>query len=469
MTVKSTLEFSSGFPLTLAPHFLTFVSRSTRPDPDMNHPHRSCSVVTWLLFALLVLPAAATGQLLNARFISSVYVWEKYDTVDVSETFGRGYQSVLLDLSQDRFSIHTHLQGAINLQSQLDETPDFRAWYLYGRVRDIVGVVDVSFGRLPYFVGVGGGTLDGLFTTTRLAGGEVRLTLYGGAPASPTLALDDWHPLKNNYVVGGQIVNTSLTPLRLGLSYMNRRREVPSYTGIRPDSLFNPITVDVAPGAEREHYAGLDASTRFGIVRLYGRVDYDIENSKGQRAQAGVRFDPDERWVLSGEYIYRSPRIPWGSYFAIFPASSIHEAEAGVDYRFTSALNAFVRGALVQYDGDESFRYTVGVGHQYVSATLRGNTGYAGELTSLSLAGAYPLLDRMLIPNASVSFVSYRLSDAAPQEDALAVSLGATLRPIQAASLDVQAQWLRNRVFDNDMRLFAKLNIWLTEQLNLFN
>ena len=49
------------------------------------------------------------------------------------------------------------------------------------------------------------------------------------------------------------------------------------------------------------------------------------------------------------------------------------------------------------------------------------------------------------------------------------MSLGATLRPIQAASLDVQAQWLRNRVFDNDMRLFAKLNIWLTEQLNLFN
>jgi hypothetical protein len=226
--------------------------------------------------------------------------------------------------------------------------------------------------------------------------------------------------------------------------------------------------MDMGPGTEREHYAGLDASTRLGIVRLYGRADYDIENGKSQRAQAGVRIDPDECWVLSGEYIYRSPRIPWGSYFAIFPASSIHEAEGGVDYRFTPALNAFVRGALVQYDGDESFRYTLGVGHQYVSATLRGNTGYAGELTSISLAGAYPLLDRMVVPNASVSFVSYRLSDAAPQEDAFAVALGATLRPVQAASLDIQGQWLRNKVFDNDMRLFAKLNFWLTEHLNLF-
>lgn len=433
----------------------------------MNHPPRSCSVVLFLL--TLLLSSTSSAQLLNARFISSVYVWEKYDTVSASETFGRGFQSVLVDLSQGNFSLSTHLQGAINLQSTLDETPDLRAWYLYGRLRDLGGVTDLSFGRMPVFAGVGLGTLDGLLATTRLAGGEVRLTLYGGAPASPTLALNDWRPLKNTYMVGGQFVNTSFRPLRLGLSYMNRRRETPEYTSIRPDSFFNPIAVPVAPGAEREHYAGLDASTQLGMVRLYGRADYDLENSTTQRAQAGVRLDPDDRWVLSAEYIFRSPRIPWGSYFAIFPASSIHEAEGGADYRITPSLSAFLRGAFVRYDDDESFRYTAGVAHQYVSATLRGSTGYAGELTSVSLAGAYPLLDRLLIPNASVSFVSYRLSESAPREDAVAVAAGATLRPLQAASVDVQGQWLRNKVFDSDVRVFAKLTIWLTEHLHLFN
>jgi hypothetical protein len=449
-------------------------SAFSRPAALMNPPHHPGMVMIPLRFlplalCLSLLPAHAFSQLVNGRLISSVYTWEKFDTVGVSEKFGRGYGSLLLDITQAQFSLHTHLQGAINLQKTLDETADFRAWYLYGQWKDIAGAVDLSFGRLPYFAGVGSGTLDGLLSSIDLAGDAVRLTLYGGAPTPADLALNGWKPLNNNFVAGGQMVTTAVSGMRLGLSYMNRRREHISYWTTRPDSLYNPIATYVTPEADRQQYAAVDASYRLSKARLYGRFDYNVEDNTTQRAQAGIRLDLNERLECSGEYIYRSPHIPFGSFFSIFPTEAISEFEAGLDYHVTPAVSAFARGALVQYDEKNSFRYTAGLRHQYLYLFYRGNSGYAGELSAVTVQGAYPLLDRMVIPNVSLSFSSYRLSSDAGRENALAAAFGSTLRPWQVLAIDLQVQWLRNKVFEHDVRFLATLNFWFSERFHLFD
>jgi hypothetical protein len=436
-------------------------------------PHQ-CGIVMVSLRSLLlisclwILPVHAFSQLVNGRLISSVYAWEKFDTVNTSTMFGRGFQSVLLDITQSDFSFHTHLQGAINLQKTLDETPDFRAWYLYARWKNIAGVADLSFGRLPYFAGVGTGTLDGALTTVHFADDAARLTLYGGAPASPGLVLNDWRPLAGNYAMGGQFSTTAIEGMRMALSYVQRLRAFPSYFGIRPDSLFNPVTTLIEPEAQSEKTAGVDASYRTGCVRLYGRADYNVNEDRAQRAQARIRYDVSDRLMFSGEYIYRRPHIPFGSFFSVFPTSAIQEAEAGLDYAIAAPWNLFVKGALVQYDGDQSFRYTAGVSHRYIYLSYRGNAGLAGELQSVSLQGAYPLFENMLVPNAALTYASYKLDKTGSTENALAAALGATVRPVAMLSLDVQGQWMKNRVFENDVRLFAKLTIWFTEQFHIF-
>ncbi len=422
-----------------------------------------------LVLIVLLLPATAAAQLVNGRLISSVYTWEAFDTVGVSKHLVRGYQSVLLDITQSNFSLYTHLQGAISLKSKLDETPDFRAWYLFGRWRDICSVADLSFGRLPYYAGVGVGTLDGALATFRFADDAVRMTVYGGAPVPFDLSLNDWKPLKNNYVAGGQFVSTAITGLRLGLSYVNQRRSHTSYWGVRSDSLFNPVPEYITPEADREQLSSLDASYRTGILRLYGRTDYNIVDNKTQRAQGGLRIELTEDLTFSGEYLYRTPRIPFNSIFAFFPTSTITEVEGGFDYRFTPSIAAFARGGWVKYEGDHSFRYTVGVSQTYVYLSYRGNSGYAGELNSVSLQGAYPLLDRLVIPNVGVSASSYKLNAAADRVDALAGSVGTTVRPWQLLAVDLQVQWLRNKVYKDDVRFFAKLNYWFSERFQLFN
>lgn len=424
-------------------------------------------VLSLLCSLFSVLPAQA--QLLNARFISSVYTWEKFDTVDVSKTHVRGVQSVILDVAQSDFSLHTHLQGATALQRTLDETPDFRAYYLYARYRNIGNAIDISFGRLPFFVGVGTGTLDGALTSVRLTDNTWKFTLYGGRNVPRVLDFKVPGQLKTNFTVGGQVIATGIPNTRLALSYMNRNRDQEPYEAIRPDSLFNPMTTLVTPDPAKEQYISGDISYRWDVVNLYGRYDYDLNFERTQRGQIGLRGDVNPDLRVSLDFIHRAPRVAYNTFFGVFNTSTINEFEGGADYILNPCWRVFGRGALVSYTDDETFRYTVGVAHTYGGLTYRGNSGYAGDINGLTLHGAYPLCERRFIPNAALSYASYKLNESAPDETVWSAVLGATYRPVQLASLDVQVQWLTNKVVDRDVRLFAKLNIWFSEQLNIFN
>lgn len=410
----------------------------------------------------------ASAQLVNGRFVTSVNTWEKFDTVGVSKTYVRGFQSAILDVAQGDFSFHTHFQGAATLQRQLDELPDYRLYYAYARWQNIADAVDVSVGRVPYFVGVGVGTMDGLLTTARFAENTFRLTLYGGANVRNDIALEKWGPLANNFTVGGQLLTTAIDHMRLGISYLNRQRERSGFFALRSDSLFNPISIYIEPVLTREQYLSGDGAYEISDVKVYGRYDYNLEAEKTQRAQVGMRYTATNDLIITGDFIHRAPRVLFNSFFSVFNTSSVNEFEAGADYILSPSVRTFVRGAFVKYTDDNSFRYTLGLAHNYFSASYRGNSGYAGELNSVALQGAYPLFDNTLIPTAGLTLSWYKLNDAAQRESATAGVLGAIVRPLRCISLDIQGQWLNNKISENDVRLYARLNYWFSEHLNIF-
>lgn len=440
----------------------------------MNTLYRSRSVASSLLSfcciaSLIGLPSVSRSQLVNGRFISSVYSWEKFDSVGVSRRYTRGFQSVLLDIAQSDFSIHTHVQGAMALQKNLDETPDLRVWYLYAKLKNIASSVDISLGRLPYFAGVGSGTLDGALTSFHSSDNMYRFTLYGGANVPVGLGFDDWKPLKKDFTVGGQVLISSIPNTRLGISYVNRQRARDPYWSTRADSLFNPSPFYVVPAALKEQYISGDISYRFTELRLYGRYDHDLNEEKIQRAQGGIRYDVDETWTLTADYIHREPRVPFNSFFALFSGGRTEELEAGADYMLYPELRLFARAGQVNYEGDASARWTAGIAHDYISLTYRGSDGYAGELTSLTADAAYPLLENAITPSCGVSFSSYRLDSSSEREEALALAVGSTVRPVSQLSVDLQGQWVNNKVSKSDFRFFGKLNFWFSNQLNIFH
>ena len=411
----------------------------------------------------------APAQLINGRLISSVYTWEKYDTVGSSRKVTRGYLSGILDVGQGNFSLHTHFQAASELKKQLDELPDYRLYYLYVQQKDIAGFADLALGRLPYFAGVGLGTVDGGQATFRYAGNAYKLTMYGGVNVPADMTVKGYGSVNNNFVVGGQAVVAPVSDLRASVSYMNRRRERESYWTVRPDPTIDPLPMLIVPPPEEEEYAGADVSYKFSDARFYGRYDYDLNLKKTQRGQAGLRYAFSPTVFATADFLFRNPRIPYNSIFSVFDYKSITEYEAGVDYYLTPVYRTFVRGAYVQYSGDRSFRYTVGIGSENLELRYRGNTGYAGELNTVTLQGAYPLLEYRVIPNAAFTYTRYRLDANASTESALSAAVGTTLRFLQVVSLDFQGQWVNNLVYKSDFRFFGKLNIWFSERLNLLD
>ncbi|RPH32912.1 hypothetical protein EHM92_08455 [bacterium] len=432
------------------------------------HGKRIARVAIALAITFLV-SSPAPGQLINGRLISSVYTWEKFDTVGSSRKVTRGYLSGIFDIGQGSFSLHTHFQAASELKRQLDELPDYRLYYLYARMKDIAGFADLSLGRLPYFAGVGLGTVDGGQASLRFAANTVKLTMYGGVNVPVDMTVKGYGSVSNNFVVGGQLVSTVLPDMRASLSYMNRRRERASYWTVRPDPSVEALPMLIAPPPEEEEYAGLDVSYKFNEARFYGRYDYDLNLKQTQRGQAGVRYTFSPRLFATADFLFRNPRIPYNSIFSVFEYKSITEYEAGVDYFVTPVFRAFVRGAYVQYSGDRSFRYTAGIGNENLELRYRGNTGYAGELNTVTLQGAYPLFDNRVVPNAAFTYTRYRLDKNAGKESAIAGALGTTLRFIQALSVDLQGQWVNNILYKSDFRFFGKINFWFSERLNLLD
>jgi len=425
-------------------------------------------VFSALILCVLILTSQGSAQLVNGRFITSAYVWEKFDTPTSSKTLVRGFQSVLFDVAQGSFSLHTNVQAASLLQDGIGRDKNYYLFNAYGKVSDIGGLLDFAFGRIPYYAGVGNGTVDGALSTLRLFDKTVRVTAYGGANVPLDLAIDRWGPLKNNFTLGGQIVTTAFPDLRLGLSYVSRQRSRPGYVAIRPDSLFNPVSQFIDLDPLKEQLLSGDAAYWASQLYFYARYDYNLKVKKTQRGQAGLRYYTSKRLSISADFIHRAPRVLYNSYFTVFNASEVDEIEAGVDYLVTPAVRLFARGGYVEYIDDRSFRYTAGIVHQYVSLIYRGGSGYAGEQNSASVQATYPLFDYLLMPTVGASYTSYKLSDSAKREDAFSGVLGAIVRPLQTLSVDLQSQWVTNRIYKRDVRLFAKLNFWFTQRLNIF-
>lgn len=415
-----------------------------------------------LILLLLFSPCLGLSQMITGRLVTSIYGWEKFDRVDASRTILRGAQSVLLDAGGSDWSVHSHFQASGASEHGGD---DFRALYLYGKLKNVAELFDLSLGRQPFYAGVGMGTIDGASLTLRFSDNRYRFISYGGYNTPDEFGLKGWRALKKNFTLGGQFVTTAISDMRIGLSYFQRQRERQPYWATRLDSLFNPLSVFVEPNALKEEYAGLDASYNLLKLFAYGRYDHDLANKKVQRAEFSLRYKVLDDLTLSGEFLHRTPRVAANSFFSVFPLWKVNEYELGADQIVSTWGRFFVRGAYVDYSDEKSFRYTFGISSEFVGFTYRGATGYAGELSTLAVQATYPLMERKLIPTAALTQSSYRQSATSERRDALAMSLGAIVRPVSTISVDSQIQWLANTFAERDVRYFCKVNFWFAERL----
>jgi hypothetical protein len=161
--------------------------------------------------------------------------------------------------------------------------------------------------------------------------------------------------------------------------------------------------------------------------------------------------------------------IRYNSIFSVFDFGNTWEIEGGADYKFSRYITALAKYGNVSYrDGATSQRITAGVNSLFGSLVYRKTLGDAGELDALSLYIAHSFLEGLITPSVGLSFTNYRLSADAPKNDLLSLLAGVNIRPWRELSFDLQGQYLNNKIYKNDLRMFLKINYWFNTNLNLF-
>ena len=122
--------------------------------------------------------------------------------------------------------------------------------------------------------------------------------------------------------------------------------------------------------------------------------------------------------------------------------------------------------ANVTYKEESSQRLTLGLSSPYGTITGRKNFGYAGEMDAISFYTAVPALEGLLTPSFGFSYTRYKLTKEDPYNELVSLLLGTNYRPFRVLSFDLQGQYLNNKIYRDDWRLFFKLNFWFNTIFN---
>ncbi|HCA80227.1 MAG TPA: hypothetical protein DEP53_10900 [Bacteroidetes bacterium] len=431
-----------------------------------------------LLICLLVLSVSgAFGQRLQARLVTSAYAWERQDTIGTSSQHLFGYQTVQLSLAGEQLSFHTYLQGFNDFAGPVKNDPTVRLYNLYAKWSNIARIADLSIGRQAVFAGVGTGTIDGGLATMRFLDSKVKVVGYYGSLPSLGYKAALIENAADNSMMGGQLVVAPVEFAQASVSYMKRNMRPETYFGTRRDSLFNPYLVEIKPSATAEEYLSGDLSLDYKeIVSGYARFDYDLLLEKNSRFQLFTRVTPFssssvkvlQPLSITAEYLQREPRLLFNSIFSVFSFTSLKEYEAGAEYSIGTKWQVFAKYGSVSYNDATQNQITVGVNGEHISASLTRDDGDGGELSAASLNLGYPLFENKLTPTLLVGYAHYKLSEFSQLENALSVAVGAVYRPLRALSVDAQAQWIQNKIYNTDMRFFVRVNYLFSQQLAIF-
>jgi len=421
------------------------------------------------LLLLIALPVSLSAQRLQGRFVTSAYAWENQGTAESSVSHLYGYQTLQLSYATEDIQLNTYLQGFNDFAGPSKNDFQFRMYNLYLKWRNIGGIGEINVGRQYISAGPGNGIVDGALASVRLWDSKVRLVGFWGILAPVGMKAELREDGKDNSLMGGQIILEPVPEAQVSVGYAQKLMKAPSYTTIRPDSLFNPYPVEINPSAEEEQY--LSGELRVDSPNMlsgYFRYDFDVNTEKTARFHLFARGRiVDNLWV-TGEYLERQPRISFNSFFSVFAYNEIRDYELGLEYAIASDWRLFGKYGAVSYGDEDQWRVTVGGSWKYFSASVSTNTGDDSKISALSLNCGYPLWNRMLTPTLAVSYARYKLSAYDELDNALSIAPGVVYRPVGWLSFDTQVQWLQNTIYKNDLRIMVRASYFFSERLDIF-
>jgi hypothetical protein len=399
------------------------------------------------------------GVNVNGNFSSSVYSFQRFDTVNVSQNYLSSFQMLNLNINRGNFSLRSNMNFEADLASQLDGNPKLRFYNLYFEGRDLFKLATVKLGRQPLFNSVAGGLFDGL--TLDLRKSHYKLTGYygGNVPAYQKLQLiSNWN---DNFILGGKFTTDVIKNTQVSLSYINKNFKPEPYWATRLDAALNPIQVLIENNSYQYQFASAavyyDLENSFSVNSRY---DYDLNFNKTSKFELDGTVPATQNITLNFYYNYRAPLISYNSIFSVFDYGNTQEMEVGADYIINKFFTFSGRYGDVIYQDANSQRVSVGLISNFGSFNYRRTFGYAGELDALSLYTSHSFLKGLLTPSIGVSYTKYKLSESSDPNNLTSILAGVNVRPLGLLSFDLQGQFMNNSIYKNYYTFFLKLNYW---------
>ena len=419
------------------------------------------------LYGIIILfGISISAQSINGRFSSSLYSFQRYDTVNVSNTYAQTFQMLNLNINEGNYSLRSYMNFEGVLSKDIKNDPTLRFYNLFFEARKILDVATLKIGRQPIFNSVAGGIYDGIDLAIKK--GDYKITGYygGNVPGYQKLKLiEDW---SNNFIYGGKFTTTALENFQMSLSYVNKNFKAQDYYATRLDADLNPITVLIRNNSNQYRFASGEINYYLqDELSVNTRLDYDLNFEEVSKFEFYGNYDKLSNFKFNLYYNYREPRIRYNSIFSVFDYGNTQEIEAGADYIINKTFTITGKVGDVIYKDDNSQRATLALSTNYGSISYRKTFGYEGELDAVSLYGAYSFFEGLITPSLGLSYTSYKLSADSEKNNLTTLLAGCNYRPWKLLSFDLQGQFMNNKIYKNDFRLFFRINYWFNTILGL--
>lgn len=412
-----------------------------------------------LLLLFLTLGGILFSQNLNGRFSSSVYMFERFDSADVSQNHVRAYQMLNLNFNYYNFSLRSNLNLETDLAQKLDADPRLRFYNLYFEARNVFDIANIKIGRQPIINSVVGGLMDGASISINQYDFKLSGFYGGNVPAYQKLELIE--NFSDNYIAGAKLSTTILKDFQFAVGYLNKNFKPTDYNALRLDPNLNPIQVLISNKSNQFQYLSGEASYfSENFLFINSRYEYDLNFKKTSKVEFDARIEQIKDLGVNLYYNFREPRVRYNSIFSVFDYGNTQEIEAGLDYKLDKDYTLLAQFGYVKFKDENSSRLGIGAATKFGTVNYKKTFGYAGEMDAVSVYTAYTFLDGLITPNVGLSYSSYKVSKDSETNNITTLVAGLNFRPFRKLSFDLQGQYLDNKIYKNDFRLFFKLNHW---------
>jgi hypothetical protein len=386
-------------------------------------------------------------------------MFERFDSANFSQNHFRAFQMLNLNFNYQNFSIRSNLNFETDLAQKLKSDPRLRFYNFYFEGRNILDIVNIKIGRQPIFNSVVGGLMDGASITLNKY--NFKLSGFYGGNVPPYQKFEIIKNFSENFIAGARLSTTIIENFNFAIEYLNKNFKPIDYKAIRLDPNLNPIEVIISNKSNQFQYISGEAGYfSENLLFVNSRYEFDLNSKKTSKIEIDARYEQIKNLGVNLYYNYREPRIRYNSIFSVFDYGNTQEIETAFDYKLNKDYTVLAQFGYVKFKDDNSSRLGIGAATKYGSINYKKTFGYAGELDAISIYGAYTIFDGLLTPNIGLSYSSYKVSKDAETNNVTTLVAGLNIRPVRKFSLDLQGQYLDNKIYKNDFRVFLKFNHW---------